>query len=138
MAQEETLSTSVMPLEAGMMVLSSSMHILHMNGQARVLMAHFGAAYEFWPHLSPDSMPAILTEFCSHVLSELHRRAGSQEWTALEMQRVFHMVTPALLLRGFAMPETDGRDPRMILILQPCRSGSLEPARPALQLSSGF
>lgn len=121
-AQEETLSRSVVPLDAGMMVLSSSMHVLHMNRQARALMAHFGAAYERWPHLSPESMPAILTEFCGNVLSELRRHADNQEWTALDMRRVFHMVTPALLLRGFAVPETDGRDPRMILILQPCHS----------------
>jgi len=119
-AQEETHSPSVMPLDAGMMVISSSMHILHMNGPARALMAHFGAAYERWPHLSPESMPSILTEFCDNVLSELRRHADSQEWTALDIRRVCHMVTPALLLRGFGMPETDGRDPRMILILQPC------------------
>lgn len=121
-AQEEILSNSVPPLDAGMMVLSSSMHILHMNGQARALLAHFGAAYELWPHLWPESMPAILTEFCGNVLSELRRQAGNQEWTALEMRRVCHMVTPALLLRGFGMPETDGRAPRMILILQACHS----------------
>jgi hypothetical protein len=85
-------------------------------------MAHFGAAYERWPHLSPESMPAILTEFCGNVLLELRRHADSQEWTALDIRRVCHMVTPALLLRGFGMPETNGRDPRMILILQPCHS----------------
>jgi hypothetical protein len=122
LAQEETLFGSLSPVDTGMMVLSSSMRILHMNGQARVLMAHLGVACELWPHLSPESMPAILIEFCGHVLSELRRQAGSQQWTALEMRRVCHMVTPALLLRGFGMPETDGWDPRMILILQPCHS----------------
>jgi len=105
-----------------MMVLSSSMHILHMNGQARALMASFGAAHELWPHLSPESMPAIITEFCDNVLSELRRRADNQQWTALDMRRVCHMVTPALLLRGFGMPDADGQDPRMILILQLCHS----------------
>ena len=120
--REETFYDSVRPSDAGMMVLSSSLHILHMNGQARALMANLGVACELWPHLSPESMPAILIEFCSHVLSELRRQSGSQQWTALEMRRVCHMVTPALLIRGFGMPETDGRDPRMILILQPCHS----------------
>lgn len=104
------------------MVLTSSMRILHMNAQARALMAHFGIACDFCPHLSPESLPAILTEFCDHVLSELRRKADNQEWTALEMRRVCHMVTPALLLRGFGVPDTEGRDPRMILILQPCQS----------------
>lgn len=118
----QTPFDSARPLDAGMMVLSSSMHILHMNSQARALMAHLGVACELWPHLSPESMPAILIEFCGHVLSELRRQAGSQEWTALEMRRICHMVSPALMLRGFGMPEREGRDPRMILILQPCHS----------------
>jgi hypothetical protein len=119
---EEALSGSFTLLNAGMMVLSSSMHILHMNGQARALMASFGAAHELWPHLSPESMPAIITEFCDNVLAELRRRADNQQSTALDMRRVCHMVTPALLLRGFGMPHADGQDPRMILILQLCHS----------------
>jgi hypothetical protein len=121
-SSEEALSGSFTLLNAGMIVLSSSMHILHMNGQARSLMASFGAVYELWPHPSPESMPAIITEFCDNVLSELRRRADNQQWTALDMRRVCHMVTPSLLLRGFGMPDADGQDPRMILILQLCHS----------------
>lgn len=102
------------------MVLSSSMRILHINHRARSLMALFGEAHEFWPHLSPESMPAIVIEFCGDVFAQLQRQAGSHEWTEFEMRRVCHMVTPALLLRGFGMPSTNGRAPRMILTLQPC------------------
>ena len=80
---EATYYGSMKLPDAGMMVLSSSLRILHMNGQARVLMARLGVACELWPHLSPESMPAILTEFCSHVLSELCRQADSQQWAAL-------------------------------------------------------
>jgi hypothetical protein len=106
------------------MVLSSSLRILHINGRARTLMTLFGGAHELWPHLSPESMPAILTEFCGNVLAELPRYADSQEWAEFEMRQVCHMVTPALLLRGFGMPATDGREPRMILTLQPCGHSS--------------
>ncbi len=106
--------------DAGLMVLSSSMRILHINSRARSLLALFGEARGLWPHLSPESMPAILTEFCGAVFAALHRQAGSHEWAQFEMRRVCHMVTPALLLRGFGMPSTDGRAPRMILTLQPC------------------
>jgi len=83
-------------------------------------MALFGKAYELWPHLSPESMPAILTEFCGDVFAQLRRHAGSDEWTEFEMRRVCHMVTPALLLCGFGMPPIGGREPQMILTLQPC------------------
>lgn len=102
------------------MILSSSMRILHMNGKARTLMALFGEAHELWPHLSPESLPAILTEFCGGLLAELRRHAGGHRWAEVEMRRVCHMVTPALLLRGFGMPGSDGQEPRMILTLQLC------------------
>ena len=110
--------------EAGLVVLSSSIRILHINGRARALMALFGEVHELWPHLSPESMPAILSEFCGDVFTELQRQAGSHKWAEFEMRRICHMVTPSLLLRGFAMPSRDGREPRMVLTLQPCFSSS--------------
>ena len=108
--------------EAGLMVLSSSMRILHMNGQAKTLMALFGETHELWPHLSPESMPSILTEFCGKVLAELDRQDDRRNWTEFEMRRVCHMVTPALLLRGFGVPAVDGGEHRMILTLQACQA----------------
>ena len=110
--------------EAGLVVLSSSIRILHINGRARALMALFGEAHGQWPHLSPESMPAILTEFCGDVFTEFQRQAGSHKWAEFEMRRICHMVTPSLLLRGFGMPSKDGREPRMILTLQPCFSST--------------
>jgi len=110
--------------DAGLVVLSSSIRILHINSRARALMALFGEAHELWPHLSPESMPAILTEFCGDVFTELLRQAGSHAWAEFEMRRICHMVTPSLLLRGFAIPSQDGREPRMVLTLQPCFSSS--------------
>ena len=106
--------------DAGLLVLSSSMRILHINDRARTLLALFGEAYELWPNLTSEAMPAILTEFCGHVFAELRRQSGSHEWTEFEMRRVCHMVTPALLLRGFGMPSIAGQESRMILTLQPC------------------
>lgn len=117
-----TLFKSATSPDTGLMVLSSSLRILHINGPARSLMALFGEAHELWPYLSPESMPAILIEFCGSLLTELRRQADSQEWAEFEMRRVCHMVTPPLLLRGFGMPAMDGREPRMILTLQPCSS----------------
>ena len=122
--RQDTLLDSTSCHDTGLMVLSSSLRILHINGRARTLMALFGEAHELWPHLSPESMPVIFTEFCGNLLAELRRQAGGQEWAEFEMRQVCHMVTPALLLRGFGMPATDGREPRMILTLQPCGHSS--------------
>ena len=111
------------------MVLSSSMRVLHMNGQARALMARFGEAHELWPHLSPECMPASLIEFCGRILTELGRQDGRRSWTEFEMRQVCHMVTPALLLRGFGVPAAEGREPRMILTLQSCHASNGLPAQ---------
>jgi hypothetical protein len=106
--------------DSGVMVLSAPARILHMNGRARALMTLFGEAHELWPNLSQDSMPAILTEFCGDVFAALRGHSETHEWAQFEMRRICHMVTPPLLLRGFCMPSRDGREPRMILTLQPC------------------
>lgn len=122
--QDATILGSDPSSDAGLVVLSSSIRILHINNRARALMALFGEAHELWPDLSPESMPAILTEFCSDVFTELQRQAGSHEWAEFEIRRICHMVTPSLLLRGFGMPSKNGCEPRMILTLQPCFSST--------------
>lgn len=122
--------------DAGVMVLSSSMRILHINGQAQELMGLFGEAHGFLPHLSPESMPAILTEFCGKILAELDRGGDHRNWTEFETCRVCHMVTPALLLRGFGIPAEDGREHRMILTLQPCHPSTGLPERQEVPDSS--
>lgn len=124
MFQEAPFFGSVAASNAGLVVLSSSIRILHLNNRARALMALFGEAHGLWPHLSPESMPAILTEFCGDVFTEFQRQAGSHKWAEFEMRRICHMVTPSLLLRGFGLPSKDGREPRMILTLQPCLSST--------------
>lgn len=104
---------------SGMIVFSSSARILHMNGPARTLMALFGKSYEFWPQMAPESMPSILTEFCRDVLAQLQYRIEAQDWAQFEMRRICHMVTPSLLLTGFGMPNSTGRELRVILTLAP-------------------
>ena len=125
--QDATILGSGPSCDAGLVVLSSTIRILHINNRARALMALFGEAHELWPDLSPESMPAILTEFCGDVFdvfTELRRQAGSHKWAEFEIRRICHMVTPSLLLRGFGMPSENGCEPRMILTLQPCFSST--------------
>ena len=104
---------------SGIIVLSSSAHILHMNEPARALMALFGASHEHWPQMAPESMPSIITEFCLDVLAQLRRRIEAQDWTQLEMRRTCHMVTPSLVLTGFGVPSAANSEIRVILTLTP-------------------
>jgi len=105
-----------------MIVFSSSARILHMNGPARILMSLFGASYEHWPQMAPESMPSILTEFCLDVLAQLRRRTEAQDWTQFEMRRICHMVAPSLLLTGFGVPNSSNREIRVIMTLTPLLS----------------
>ena len=115
---------------AGMIVLSTSGRMLHMNGQARTFMALFGDAYELWPHLAPDSLPSILTEFCREAFAQLQNRIEGKDWAQLEVRRVCHMVTPPLLIRGFCVPHSGRQEPRMILTLQPAPLDASTPQKP--------
>jgi hypothetical protein len=105
--------------DSGMIVLSSSARILHMNGPARALMSLFGTSYEHWPQMAQESMPSIITEFCLDVLAQLRRRVEAQDWTQFEMRRTCHMVTPSLLLTGFGVPSASNSEIRVILTLTP-------------------
>ena len=104
--------------ESGMIVFSSPTHILHMNGQARSLMALFSESRDCWVLPTHESMPSILTEFCHAVLEELRGRIDAHDWAQFEIRRVCHMVTPPLLLRGFGVPDSARQQPRVILTLQ--------------------
>jgi len=108
--------------DAGMIVFSSSVRILHMNEPARALMALFGKSHELWLQMAPESLPSILTEFCYDVLAQLQRRVEAQDWDQYEMRRICHMVTPSLLLRGFGVPNSINREIRVILTLTPLPS----------------
>jgi hypothetical protein len=118
MRQAPLLSSS----DSGMIVLSSSARILHMNGPARALMALFGTSHEHWPQMAPESTPSIITEFCLDVLAQLRRRIEAQDWTQFEMRRTCHMVTPSLLLTGFGVPSASNSEIRVILTLTPLPS----------------
>lgn len=105
--------------DTGLLVLSSSHQILHINAQARKLMALFGQAYENRSCIPLESMPKIITEFCEKVFTELRRQTDHRNWPEVDVRQVCHMVKPALLLRGFGMPPAEGHEPRIVLVLQP-------------------
>ncbi len=106
--------------ESGIMILSSSNRILHMNRRARALMGLFNNAHEGVAPVEPESLPAILQDCCREILDELQLRKSKGDWAHFEIRRVCHMVTPPLLLRGFGMPSSVSQDSHTVLTLQPC------------------
>lgn len=113
---QEPLPTSP---DSAMIVFSSAARILHMNGPAHTLMALFGQSHELWPNMAAESMPSFLTEFCRDVLAQLRHQIDTEDWAQFELRRTCHMVTPSLLLTGFGVPNTSGRELRIIVTLNP-------------------
>lgn len=103
--------------ESGMIVFSSPTQILHMNGPARSLITLFGESGRAWSPPTHESLPSIFTEFCRDVLEQLRGRMDPHDWAQFEMRRVCYMVTPPILIRGFGIPDSASKHPRIILTL---------------------
>ena len=95
---------------AGIVVLSSSMQLLHMNRQAAELsklinMAENGGA----PGKSAQGvLPAALTELCTEVLKALQVRTEAKDWEQFEVKRIAGNPNQPVLLRGFGLPDRGG------------------------------
>ena len=95
---------------AGIVVLSSSMQLLHMNRQAAELsklinMAENGGA----PAKSAQGvLPAALTELCTEVLKALQVRTEAKDWEQFEIKRIAGNPNQPVLLRGFGLPDRGG------------------------------
>src|SRR5262249_31156156 len=104
----------------GVLLLSTSPRILQMNHRARLLLKMFSEALGCGNDVGPEGMPLMLTEFCRDLLSELERH-DKRDRAHFELCRVCHMVTPPLLIRGFAVPSgSTDRPARLILTVQTC------------------
>jgi len=95
---------------AGIVVLSSSMQLLHMNRQAAELsklinMAENGGA----PAKSAQGvLPSALTELCTEVLKALQVRTEAKDWEQFEIKRIAGNPNQPVLLRGFGLPDRGG------------------------------
>ena len=94
---------------AGIVVLSSSMQLLHMNRQAaelskQVNMTDNGAP----PRAAQGVLPAALTELCSEIIKALQVRTEAKDWEQFEIKRIAGNAKQPILLRGFGLPDKGG------------------------------
>lgn len=95
---------------AGIVVLSSSMQLLHMNRQAAELsklinMAENGGV----PAKSAQGvLPSALTELCTEVMKALQVRTEAKDWEQFEVKRIAGNPNQPVLLRGFGLPDRGG------------------------------
>lgn len=95
---------------AGIVVLSSSMQLLHMNRQAGELsklinMTDNGGTP---PRAAQGVLPAALTELCSEIIKALQVRTEAKDWEQFEVKRVAGNPKQPILLRGFGLPDKGG------------------------------
>jgi DNA-binding CsgD family transcriptional regulator len=95
---------------AGIVVLSSSMQLLHMNRQAaelskKINMSENGGAP---PRSAQGVLPTALTQLCSDVLKALQVRTEAKDWEQFEVKRIAGDPKQPILLRGFGLPDKGG------------------------------
>lgn len=95
---------------AGIVVLSSSMQLLHMNRQAAELsklinMTDNGGTP---PRAAQGVLPAVLTELCSEIMKALQVRTEAKDWEQFEVKRIAGNSKQPILLRGFGLPDKGG------------------------------
>lgn len=94
---------------SGIVVLSASMQLLHMNRQASELAKKINASEHGSANKSAHGvLPAALTELCGEIIKALHVRTEAKDWEQFEVKRVTGDPNQPVLLRGFGLPDPSG------------------------------
>lgn len=106
---------------AGIVVLSSSMQLLHMNRQAAELsklinMTENGGTPAKAAH---GVLPSALTELCAELIKALQVRTEAKDWEQFEVKRIAGNSNQPVLLRGFGLPDRGGvQHARLVITLE--------------------
>jgi DNA-binding CsgD family transcriptional regulator len=106
---------------AGIVVLSSTMQLLHINRQATELsklinMTEKGGSPGKAAH---GVLPSALTELCTELLHALQVRTEAKDWEQFELKRIAGNPNQPVLLRGFGLPDRNGlQHARLVVTLE--------------------
>jgi DNA-binding CsgD family transcriptional regulator len=120
-AQEPVDNLADQRAGAGIVVLSSSMQLLHINRQATELsklinMTEKGGAQAKTAH---GVLPSALTELCSDLIQALQVRTEAKDWEQFEVKRTAGNPNQPVLLRGFGLPDRGGLEhARLVVTLE--------------------
>lgn len=106
---------------SGIVVLSASMQLLHMNRQASELAKKINAL-EYGGQAAKSAhgvLPTALTELCSEIIKALHIRTEAKDWEQFELKRVAGDPNQPILLRGFGLPDRSGvQNARLVVTME--------------------
>ena len=95
---------------SGIVVLSTSMQLLHMNRQASELARKINAI-ENGDNAAKSAhgvLPKAVTELCGEIIKALHNHTEAKDWEQFELKRVAGDPNQPILLRGFGLPDRGG------------------------------
>ena len=105
----------------GIVVLSSSLQLLHMNRQASELckkinqVEHSGEA----PKPAHGVLPTALTELSAEIIKALTVRTEAKDWEQFEVKRLAGATEQPILLRGFGLPDRAGlNNARLVITME--------------------
>src|SRR5207237_10796471 len=94
-------------VSSGIVVLSASMQLLHMNRQASELSKQINSVEHGGGNLKSAHgvLPTALTELCGEIVKALHVRTEAKDWKQFEIKRVAGNPEKPIMLRGFGLPD---------------------------------
>ena len=111
MNQEQEASSS------GIVVLSSSLQVLHMNRRARALLLQLDCTAQGG---AEQALAAHLHRHCQEIIETLLERLGSNNWEQFHQFGTIGDATRWILLKGFGIPDRRGLShSRIVLLLSP-------------------
>ena len=96
-ADRSVLSRTTHP---GILLVSSSLHVIYMNPEARTLLSRLAL-----PELPPGHLPAVVRSFCQDLLESLSLTLRPLDWEHLHLARISDTPSSSILLRGFGVPD---------------------------------
>jgi hypothetical protein len=102
----------------GIVVLSSSLQVLHMNRRATDMLIQFERAAQSIG--TERTVAAPLHQHCLDIMETFHARLGADNWEQFHQYRTIGDSTNSILLKGFALPDRRGLSHfRIVMLLFP-------------------
>ena len=108
----------------GIVVLSSSLQVLHMNRRAMALLTQLERTGQSigteWALTEP------LHQHCQDIIETLQSRLGANNWEQFQQYRMIGNSTNTILLKGFGLPDQRGLPhSRIVILLSPHSPASM-------------
>src|SRR5437773_857491 len=102
----------------GIVVLSPSLQVLHMNRRAMTLLNQL--EYTAQSIGAERAVAAPLHQHCRDIIETLQARLGSNNWEQFQQCRTIGDSTHSILLNGFGLPDRRGLPhSRIVILLSP-------------------